>query len=130
MCIPLLPMLQLYAGDTVKEDDVIAQIETDKVTIDVKFAGKSGKISQVLVAEGDTVVVGQAVASVEEGDFGSSSSSSSAAAAEAEAPAAAAEPAPAAAAPKPGAAAAPPPPPPKPAAPQQVRAAFLSRGVA
>lgn len=111
------------AGDTVKEDDVIAQIETDKVTIDVKFTGKSGKISQVLVAEGDTVVVGQPVASVEEGDFGSSSSSSAAAAPEAEAPAAAAEPAPAAAAaPKPAAAAAPPPPP-KPAAPQQAPAA-------
>lgn len=65
-------------GDTVQEDDVIAQIETDKVTIDVKFTGKSGRISTLLVAEGDTVVVGQAVASVEEGAFGSSSSSSSA----------------------------------------------------
>lgn len=88
-------------GDTVAEDDVIAQIETDKVTIDVKFTGKSGKISELLVAEGDTVVVGQAVAKVEEGDFGSSSSSSSS---QAEA---AAEPPPAAAA------AAPSPPPPK-----------------
>jgi 2-oxoglutarate dehydrogenase E2 component (dihydrolipoamide succinyltransferase) len=27
------------AGDAVKEDDVIAQIETDKVTIDVKYTG-------------------------------------------------------------------------------------------
>jgi 2-oxoglutarate dehydrogenase E2 component (dihydrolipoamide succinyltransferase) len=27
------------AGDTVKEDDVIAQIETDKVTIDIKYTG-------------------------------------------------------------------------------------------
>jgi 2-oxoglutarate dehydrogenase E2 component (dihydrolipoamide succinyltransferase) len=117
-------MSPALAGDTVMEDDVIAQIETDKVTIDVKFTGKGGRISAVLVAEGDTVVVGQAVASVEEGDFGSSSSSPAAAEAEAEAPAAAAAaPAPAAAAaPKP-AAAAPPPPPSKPAAPQQVRAA-------
>ncbi|KAF6256161.1 biotin-requiring enzyme [Scenedesmus sp. NREL 46B-D3] len=81
-------------GDTVQEDDVIAQIETDKVTIDVKFAGKSGK----------------AVAKVEEGDFGGSSSSESSAAPteEAEAPAAAEpKPAPAAAAePKPAPAAA------------------------
>jgi hypothetical protein len=44
-----------HAGDVVQEDDVIAQIETDKVTIDVKFTAKSGKITQVLVAEGDTV---------------------------------------------------------------------------
>lgn len=104
-----------------QEDDVIAQIETDKVTIDVKFTGKSGRISTLLVAEGDTVVVGQAVASVEEGDFGSSSSSAPAAAAEEEAPAAAAAPPKpaAAAAPKPAAAA--PPPPPKPAVQQQVR---------
>ncbi|KAF8061067.1 dihydrolipoyllysine-residue succinyltransferase component of 2-oxoglutarate dehydrogenase complex 2 [Scenedesmus sp. PABB004] len=57
-------------GDVVAEDDVIAQIETDKVTIDVKFGGKSGRLTEVLVAEGDTVVVGQAVARVEEGDFG------------------------------------------------------------
>lgn len=80
------------------EDDVIAQIETDKVTIDVKFAGKSGKITSVAVGEGDTVVVGQKVAEFEEGDFGSASSSSSSTAA---------------AAPEPAEAEAAPPPPPK-----------------
>ncbi|WIA43874.1 hypothetical protein OEZ86_010287 [Tetradesmus obliquus] len=117
-------------GDTVQEDDVIAQIETDKVTIDVKFTGKSGRISTLLVAEGDTVVVGQAVASVEEGDFGSSSSSAPAAAAEEEAPAAAAAPPKpaAAAAPKPAAAA--PPPPPKPAVQQQAPAGAAGGGEA
>ncbi|WIA23396.1 hypothetical protein OEZ85_000154 [Tetradesmus obliquus] len=123
-------------GDTVQEDDVIAQIETDKVTIDVKFTGKSGRISTLLVAEGDTVVVGQAVASVEEGAFGSSSSSSApAAAAEEEAPAAAAAapPKPAAAAaaaapPKPAAAA--PPPPPKAAVQQQAPAGAAGGGEA
>lgn len=100
-----------------QEDDVVAQIETDKVTIDVKFSGKSGKITSLAVAEGDTVVVGQKVAEFEEGDFGGGSSSK-AAAPEPE-PAAAA---PAAAAPPPkqqpaASAAATQPPPPKPQAP-------------
>eukprot|EP00775_Hariotina_reticulata_P007670 gene7670-7872_t len=54
-------------GDIVQEDDVIAQIETDKVTIDVKFTAKSGKVTSILVAEGDTVTVGQPVAQVEPG---------------------------------------------------------------
>jgi hypothetical protein len=102
------------AGDAVKEDDVIAQIETDKVTIDVKYTARTpGTISALLIKEGDTVVVGQDIAKVEEG----------AAAAPAAAPAAAAEaPKPAAEPPKPAAAA--PPPPPKPAAaPEKVRRA-------
>jgi pyruvate/2-oxoglutarate dehydrogenase complex dihydrolipoamide acyltransferase (E2) component len=81
----------------VHEDDVIAQIETDKVTIDVKFSGKSGKITALAVGEGDTVVVGQKVAEFEEGDFGGAASSSSSSAAAAE--------------PEPAAAAVPPPPP-------------------
>eukprot|EP00879_Flechtneria_rotunda_P007677 GHRR01008050.1.p1 GENE.GHRR01008050.1~~GHRR01008050.1.p1 ORF type:complete len:443 (+),score=198.63 GHRR01008050.1:503-1831(+) len=108
------------AGDVVQEDDVIAQIETDKVTIDVKFSGKSGKISEVTVKEGDTVVVGQQVAKVEEGDFTADSGAAAAKPAAAE-PAGAAQAPPSddaqkpkqqqsAAAPKPPAAAAPPPP--------------------
>ena len=36
-------------GDTVKEDETIAQIETDKVTIDVK-APATGKISELRVS--------------------------------------------------------------------------------
>lgn len=104
-------------GDVVHEDDVIAQIETDKVTIDVKFSGKSGKITALAVGEGDTVVVGQKVAEFEEGDFGGAASSSSSSAA-------AAEPEPAAAAPPPPpkqqpAAAAPAPPTPPPTPKQQ-----------
>lgn len=106
----------LCSGDTVQEDDVVAQIETDKVTIDVKFTGKSGKITSLAVAEGDTVVVGQKVAEFEEGDFGGGSSTAAAAAAPEPEPAAAAAP------PTPkqqpaAAAAPPPPPPPKPQAP-------------
>lgn len=54
-------------GDVVKEDDVLAQIETDKVTMDVKYtASTPGKVTDVLVKEGDTVVVGQPVARVEQ----------------------------------------------------------------
>jgi pyruvate/2-oxoglutarate dehydrogenase complex dihydrolipoamide acyltransferase (E2) component len=95
------------SGDAIKEDDIIAQVETDKVTIDVKYtASAPGTITQLMVKEGDTVVVGQDIATVEEG----------VAEAKPAAPAAAAAPQPAAAAP-------PPPPPlaPKPAAAPEVR---------
>ena len=54
-------------GDVVMEDDVIAQLETDKVTIDVKYQGSvPGTIKAIHVAEGDTVEVGQAFADIEE----------------------------------------------------------------
>ena len=53
-------------GDAVAADEVIAQIETDKVTIDVR-APSAGVIGEILVAEGDTVNVGQAVATLTEG---------------------------------------------------------------
>ena len=54
------------AGSQVAADDIIVQIETDKVTIDVR-APESGTITEILVAEGETVVVGQQVASLEPG---------------------------------------------------------------
>jgi pyruvate/2-oxoglutarate dehydrogenase complex dihydrolipoamide acyltransferase (E2) component len=99
-------LVAYVAGDAVKEDDVIAQIETDKVTIDVKYTATApGMIAELMVKEGDTVVVGQDIARVEEG----------VAEAKPAAPAAAAAPQPAAAAPPP------PPPPPKPAAAPEVR---------
>eukprot|EP00890_Picochlorum_soloecismus_P000587 jgi/Picsp_1/1529/NSC_05007-R1_dihydrolipoyllysine-residue succinyltransferase component of 2-oxoglutarate dehydrogenase complex len=54
-------------GDSVFEDDVIAQLETDKVTIDVKYQrGTPGVIKSINFGEGDTVEVGQAFAVVEE----------------------------------------------------------------
>ena len=52
-------------GDAVAVDEVIAQIETDKVTIDVR-APVAGVVAEVLVAEGDVVVVGQGVCRVDE----------------------------------------------------------------
>merc|ERR1719197_1706980 len=54
-------------GSTVQADDIIAQIETDKVTIDVR-APESGTVTEVLVAEGDTVTVGQHIVSFEPGE--------------------------------------------------------------
>ena len=48
-------------GTAVEEDAVIAQIETDKVTIDVR-APSAGVVQQILVKEGESVVVGQLVA--------------------------------------------------------------------
>ncbi|KAL4457631.1 hypothetical protein ABPG75_012496 [Micractinium tetrahymenae] len=91
-------------GEVVVEDDVIAQLETDKVSMDIKYPNKTpGIVKSIHAAEGDTVTVGQAFAVVEE---------NAEAAAGAAAPAAAEEAAPAPEAP--AQAAAPPPPPPKP----------------
>ena len=54
------------AGKKVAVDEVIAQIETDKVTIDVR-ASTSGTVTEVLAKEGETVSVGQKVASIAPG---------------------------------------------------------------
>lgn len=53
------------AGDKVQENDVIAQIETDKVTIDIK-APKDGTVLGLLVKVDDTVTPGQLIAMVDE----------------------------------------------------------------
>ncbi len=93
-------------GDVVVEDEVIAQLETDKVTLDIKYTEKiPGIIKEIKVAEGDTVTVGQEFALVEENADAVASAPKAEAAPE-EKPAAekpkkeAAAPAPAAAAPK------------------------------
>lgn len=53
-------------GDSVAEDDVIAQLDTDKVTMDIKYQEKMpGVIKSILVEEGATVEVGQAFAEIE-----------------------------------------------------------------
>ena len=67
------------------QDEVLLQIETDKVTIDVR-APEAGVVAKVLVAEEDTVVVGQAVASLD--SDGGSQAAFTPAAAPAAAPAA------------------------------------------
>ncbi|KAI8471504.1 MAG: single hybrid motif-containing protein [Monoraphidium minutum] len=53
------------AGEMVKENEVIAQIETDKVTIDIK-APQAGTLVGILVKQDDTVTPGQLIATVDE----------------------------------------------------------------
>ncbi|KAG2442510.1 hypothetical protein HXX76_002596 [Chlamydomonas incerta] len=76
-------------GAPVREDEVIAQIETDKVTIDVK-APAAGFLHKILVKPSDLVTAGQLVAVV-----GAEAVAGGAAAAAPAAPAAAAAAAPA-----------------------------------
>eukprot|EP00887_Chlorella_sp_A99_P005882 scaffold1.g5882.t1 len=52
-------------GDAVEEDEPIVQIETDKVTVDVR-APKAGTIEAILVKEEENVEVGHMVASIRE----------------------------------------------------------------
>merc|ERR1712216_291231 len=84
------------AGESVAEDEVVVQIETDKVTIDVR-SPTQGVLNSVLVKVDETVTVGQHIAIIEEGAEGTvsatstSSSSSSEAAAAPPAPPAAKE---------------------------------------
>src|SRR2546426_843088 len=73
-------------GDEIKKGDIVAEIETDKATMDLE-AYEAGTLQQILVKEGETVPIGQAVALIGTG------------AAPAAQPAAPAAPAPAPAAP-------------------------------
>merc|ERR1711963_2915 len=95
-------------GDTVSEDEVLCEIETDKTSVPVPSPG-SGVITELLVEDGTTVQPGAQLLKIQLGPGGAK-------------PAAA----PAPAAPAPAAAAAPipttpPPPPPRPAAPLAAR---------
>ena len=85
-------------GDAVEADEVIAQIETDKVTIDVR-APAGGVLDAYRVNEGDTVTVGQALATFTPGGAGSAAKVAAPPAAAAPSPPASASPAPAPAAP-------------------------------
>jgi 2-oxoglutarate dehydrogenase E2 component (dihydrolipoamide succinyltransferase) len=87
-------------GEAVAADEPIASLETDKVAIDV-MAPHAGVMGQQIAKEGDTVVVGALIATIEEGTGGAAAPKAAAAPA-----AAAPAPAPAAAAVAPAAAAA------------------------
>jgi len=52
------------AGDAVQEDEVIAQIETDKVTIDVR-APHAGTLAEIMVSADQNVEVGQVIAKLD-----------------------------------------------------------------
>ena len=93
-------------GDTVNEDELVAEIETDKTSVEVP-APQSGTIVELLVEDGAKVTAKQKLYKLQPGAGGAAAAP---AAPKAEAPKPAAAAAPAAAAVKP------PPPPPKPAA--------------
>src|SRR5438034_7847382 len=48
-------------GDEIKKGDILAEIETDKATMDLE-AYEAGTLQQILVQEGVTVPIGQVVA--------------------------------------------------------------------
>src|ERR1700690_262440 len=50
-------------GDFINLDDTIVEISTDKVDVELP-APASGTVSEILVAEGDTVTVGQVIARI------------------------------------------------------------------
>jgi len=70
-------------GDSVNRDELIVDIETDKVVLEV-VAPASGTISEILKAEGDIVVSNEVIARIEEGAVAAAPAAK--AAAETEAP--------------------------------------------
>ncbi len=61
--------LHKKVGDAVKADELIVELETDKVTLEVN-APANGIISDLKVAEGDNVKVGDLIALMKEGAAG------------------------------------------------------------
>ncbi|MDO9597621.1 MAG: dihydrolipoyllysine-residue acetyltransferase [Azoarcus sp.] len=94
-----VPVIELFVkvGDTIKVDDAIATLESDKATMDVP-SSHAGVVKEVLVNVGDKVSQGSLMIKVEAADAGAAAPAPAAAApAAAPAAAAAAAPAPAAA---------------------------------
>lgn len=56
----VLATFHKQVGDYVEQDEEIASIETDKIDVAIN-ASENGTIAKLLVSEGDTVTVGQAV---------------------------------------------------------------------
>jgi len=54
-------------GDTVRRDEPVVEIETDKATLEIP-APASGTVVKLLKAEGDSAEIGEAVAHIEEGE--------------------------------------------------------------
>ncbi|MDJ0907881.1 MAG: 2-oxoglutarate dehydrogenase complex dihydrolipoyllysine-residue succinyltransferase [Woeseiaceae bacterium] len=77
------------AGDSVQRDDNIADLETDKVVLEVP-APASGALTEIRIAEGTTVTAGDVLAILEEGEVAAAAEPAEAEAAPEE-PAAAAE---------------------------------------
>ncbi|MBU6412664.1 MAG: 2-oxoglutarate dehydrogenase complex dihydrolipoyllysine-residue succinyltransferase [Planctomycetes bacterium] len=71
-------------GDTVNRDDIVLELETDKVTMEVR--AESGGVLRHRAKQGDTVAVGSVVGVVEEGAAGAPAPAPAAAPAAAPAP--------------------------------------------
>lgn len=71
-------------GETVKRDELLVDIETDKVVLEV-VAPAAGVLTEVLKAEGDIVLSNEVIARIEEGAEASAPSAAAAAEAVAEA---------------------------------------------
>ena len=65
------------AGDSVKRDDNLVDLETDKVVLEVP-APASGTIKEILIADGTTVTAGEILALLEEGDVSDEAASTAA----------------------------------------------------
>lgn len=76
-------------GDTVKADEPIVELETDKVTVEVP-APASGVLTEIVAQAGETVGLGALLGQIAEGAAGSAGASAPAAAPAASAPAPAA----------------------------------------
>src|SRR5437763_10486270 len=63
---------RVKVGDPIGVDDTIVEISTDKVDVELP-APASGTVSEILVAEGDTVTVGQVIARIAAGSAPKSS---------------------------------------------------------
>lgn len=78
------------AGDVVKVDEPLVELETDKVTIEVP-APAAGTLSEIIAKDGQTVAVGALLGQIAEGAGGAAAPAKPAAAPAAEAPKTAAE---------------------------------------
>jgi len=66
-------------GDTVKEDQPILEVMTDKVNVQIP-APRSGKVVKILVKEGDVAKVGQTIMVIDDGSGGGNAPSGASAA--------------------------------------------------
>ncbi|MCF6368838.1 2-oxoglutarate dehydrogenase complex dihydrolipoyllysine-residue succinyltransferase [Rhizobium halophilum] len=83
-------------GDTVKADEPLVELETDKVTVEVP-APASGVLSEIVAQNGETVGLDALLGQITEGGAGAGTAAPAAKPAEAAVPAKTAEPAPSAA---------------------------------
>ncbi|MGY6628477.1 MAG: 2-oxoglutarate dehydrogenase complex dihydrolipoyllysine-residue succinyltransferase [Oceanicaulis sp.] len=66
---------QVSQGDSVKRDDVLVELETDKVAVEVR-AEEDGVITKITAQEGETVEIGAVLGELDAGASGSSGKAS------------------------------------------------------